>query len=134
MHNTVESIDAMLGETLVEVVGMEAGSEEITFHTASGRTFRMYHSQDCCESVYLDDVTGDPADLLNTRLLKSEEVSSDEWYITEQVAMQLEGREQSYESHTWTFYHLATLKGYVTLRWLGVSNGYYSEGVDFCEV
>jgi len=83
----------------------------------------MYHSQDCCENVYLYDIVGDLDDLIGSPILKATaESNSDD----------IEGTQTSDDSHTWTFYHFATMKGYVTLRWLGESNGYYSEGVDFC--
>lgn len=40
--------------------------------------------------------------------------------------------EQEFVSSTWTFYKFATEKGYVTIRWLGRSNGCYGERVNLC--
>jgi hypothetical protein len=114
----------LLGETIASISGLEPGSEEVTVTLASGAKFRLYHSQDCCENVLVEDVIGDPADLLNSPVLLAEEASQS----NENPA----GVVKEYQdSFTWTFYKLATLKGYVTIRWYGESNGYYSESVDF---
>lgn len=80
--------------------------------------FQMYHDQDCCEHVYLQDVVGDIQSLIGNKILMAEESYGDEKPLSEHE-----------ESFTWTFYKLATIKGYVDLRWYGSSNGYYSESV-----
>lgn len=117
----------LVGETLTSITGAKAGSDEIIFHTLSGRVFRMWHAQSCCESVLLEDVCGDVSLLLGSPVLLATEESNHEMPA---------GWDPEYEpeSFTWTFYNIATMHGHITLRWLGESNGYYSESVDFDEV
>ena len=101
--------------------------EEIIFTCSNGRKFRMYHRQDCCENVRIEDIIGNIEDLLNTPILMAEEVIN--W--GDEPEELKNKREYNEDSYTWTFYKFATIKGYVTIRWLGESNGYYSETVDF---
>ncbi len=114
----------MLGMTMTEVEGKN-GDDVMSFVEKSGRKFQLYHSQDCCERVSIDQVDGDLKDLVGNPLLQCEEVSSD-------GAPKPPG--DYVDSYTWTFYKLATVKGYVTVKWLGESNGYYSESVYFREI
>ena len=111
------NVDVLKGKTLASLV--DEGNE-LVFKTTDGETYRMYHEQDCCESVVLEDVVGDLEDLVGSEILIAEEVDGESPADFE-----------AYESYTWTFYKFATRKGYVDLRWLGQSNGYYSEGVSF---
>lgn len=97
------------------------GSNMLEFTRDDGARFALDHEQDCCESVWLDDVTGDLDDLVGEPLLVAEEVSSG----TPGTHTPSDG-----DSCTWTFYKFATRKGYVDLRFCGESNGYYSERVD----
>jgi hypothetical protein len=113
------SIEDLLGKTLLRIENYD--NDELFFYTAEGQTYKMYHDQDCCESVWLEDTIGDLDDLMGSPITMAE-------CVTE------EGTTDSYESSTWTFYKLATNQGYVTLRWLGTSNGYYSESVSFVEL
>lgn len=100
---------------------MEKGSIYIEFFCSDGTKYVMNHNQDCCESVYVEDVCGDVEDLLNSPILLAEEVQNADGPALNKYE----------DSWTWTFYKLATIKGTVTLRWYGTSNGYYSEEVDF---
>jgi len=110
-------IESMVGKTFTRVYG-DVGSEEMVFENDTER-YVFFHSQDCCESVDINDIVGDLQDLVGEPLVMAEEVSG---YI---------GPEPEYhDSYTWTFYKFATRKGYVDVRWLGESNGYYSESVD----
>ena len=70
----VNALD-LLGKTLVEVVVKD---DEVYFTCDDGTKYKMYHMQDCCESVYLEDVIGDVDDLLGHPLLEAEEVTCNE--------------------------------------------------------
>lgn len=116
-------IGDLVGKTITEIHGMEKDSGHITFMCSDGSEYYMYHDQDCCESVYLEDVCGDVSRLLNTPIIKAEENTSNDNPL-----------DKYDESFTWTFYTLATVKGYVDLRWYGTSNGWYSESVDIKKI
>ena len=130
-------IKDLVGKVLTEI---KNNADELFFIVNDGTEYKMYHSQYCCESVYIEDIVGDLKDLIGTPILVAEENSSTE-KTTEQIAEQekrkLEEGDDYYEydeSFTWTFYKLATIKGYVDIRWYGSSNGYYSESVNFIQV
>ena len=114
-----EKFEDLKGKVLKEVT---VENSEIRFVTVGGDIYRMFHYQDCCESVYVESVVGDVQDLVGEPILVAEEVTSGD---------NPEGAEVSeyQDSFTWTFYKLATIKGYVDIRWYGESNGYYSESV-----
>lgn len=121
-HEYNTKIEDIIGKTLTSVERTDYDGDTLTFYADDGTIYDMYHSQDCCESVTIEDICGDLQDLVGSPILMSEEVHSD-----------AEKKEVWHESVTWTFYKFATTKGYVTIRWYGVSNGYYSETATFAE-
>jgi len=120
--------EELLGKVLKEVrrerTKAEAGwcdgeDETLTFVTEDGERYVQSHQQECSESVTIEDICGNLDDLLGVPILMAQESTN-------------ERRDSRWsDSETWTFYKLATAKGYVTIRWYGESNGYYSEKVDF---
>ena len=119
----------LVGKTLTEI---RNNGNELIFIIDDGTKYKMYHPQDCCESVSIDDINGDLNDLIGTPILLAKEVSNYEPVSDEDKQKTKEANE--WGSCTWTFYKLATIKGYVDIRWFGTSNGYYSESVDFIKV
>lgn len=109
------NIDQIKGMTITAVVYKEI-NESLLIHLNT-HVLEMIHHQDCCETVYLADVVGAFEDLIGYPLLE----------VTESF---VEGELDSYESSTASYYNFKTVKASVQLRWVGGSNGYYSETVD----
>lgn len=106
----------IIGKVIIKI---ENNKDELLFKFQDGTTYKMYHKQDCCESVYIEDINGDFEDLYNTPLFVAEERCEPGEAL------------DNYSHVTWTFYEFATIKGSVNIRWHGESSGYYSELVDF---
>jgi len=112
------ALSELVGKTLISAKNHD--DEYIEVITDAGQVYKMYHEQECCESVTVGDICGDLNDLIGPPILTAEERSNES--------------DTEWGTCTWTFYELATNKGSVTIRWYGESNGYYSESVDFVEV
>ncbi len=110
-----EALARMAGAVIAEVKGMIEGSEYIEILTDKG-TLALKHHQDCCESVSVEDVVGDPSSLVGARILEfREDTKADDGV--------------GYGDAMWTFYNLITDKEDINIRWYGHSNGYYGIGV-----
>jgi hypothetical protein len=107
-----------------KIKSIEQGSDVI-IKCEDGDCFRAYHMQDCCEDVNVYDTIGKLEDIVGEDVLNAYENVSGDWPKDVKVGDYLP------ESFTWTFHTIVTKKGKFTFRWLGTSNGYYSESVYF---
>lgn len=121
------TLDDMRGKTFTKVYVKEHDGDPygLIFENDEFK-FTFEHDQDCCEHVYIADIIGDLDDLVG-RPVDIIEVVDHDRNVTPAGVKPLEDP----DSFTWTFYKFATIKGWVDVRWLGESNGYYSEEVDF---
>lgn len=110
-----ENINELLGETLINI---ERRDNEIIFDLENGKRYLMYHAQNCCEDVYIEDIAGNLNDLVGNTLLVAETATK-------------EG--ESGES-LFTFYKFRTIKGDVTVRWYGTTDSVYALSVDLREI
>jgi hypothetical protein len=111
-RDNVVIIHKLIGTTLQSA---KAEKNELIFVDTSGTKFRFYHDQDCCEGVWIESIDGDLNDLVGSPI-----------YMAEKSCRVCAEEEDVEEYGKWTFYRFATAKGYVTVRWMGESNGWYS--------
>lgn len=104
----------MVGMTMKSVVNRD---DEVIFTAETGDRFRFYHCQSCCETVEVEDVKGDLQDLVGAPITSIQE--------------KIEEEDDGWGPVTRTTHIIRTKKGKVTISWVGSSNGYYSEDVDF---
>ena len=108
------NFEQLTGMTITAVVYKET-NESLLIHLNT-HVLEMIHHQDCCETVYLADVVGSFEDLIGYPLLE--------------VSETIVNNELIGESSTASYYNFRTIKASVQLRWVGESNGFYSEIVD----
>ena len=113
-HRYAVNFEQLTGMTITAVVYKET-NESLLIHLNT-HVLEMIHHQDCCETVYLADVVGSFEDLIGYPLLE--------------VSETIVNNELIGESSTASYYNFRTVKASVQLRWVGESNGFYSEIVD----
>lgn len=122
-HNTSREMadfeTTLKGRKIVDIEGLHDGSECVKFLLDDGSLFVMDHTNECCEYVRLVDCIGDDV-----------EANIIGWEILDAYESVNVSTDNEDDSQTWTFYRITTMSGSITLRWLGESNGYYSERVD----
>lgn len=107
------------GKYILEIEGLEKQSEKVVVKLQS-REIVFEHDQDCCETVYLADFESS----LNLSLSGSPRI------LEVKVSTKEATESEVYQSGLWTFIEIKTTQGDIWMRWMGESNGYYSEAVD----
>ena len=99
--------------------------ESIVYETVEGDIYIMCHLQDCCEDVWIESINYSSGvnSLINRDIFKADE-----------NIIEYPGEGGGDESSTITFYLLATIDGFMEIRWCGESHGYYSEKVDLIKL
>jgi hypothetical protein len=111
-------ISELKGKTITKIVKSD-DNDQLQFHVG-GDVYYMFHYQDCCEIVSIEEIIGDLDDLIGSPILEAECATND-----------APAKDDWDDLCLWTFYKIGTIKGHVSIRWYGASNGYYGVEVSF---
>lgn len=116
-----KSFEELKDRTLTNI---ESNNEEVVFDCSDGTRWRLYHEQDCCESVMLEKTDGYPKRLIGNKIAKAQEQPGHEF---DPQALR--------DSVTFSDFVLIDDMSYsVTFHFVGESNGHYSEAVYFAQI
>lgn len=109
-----------IGKTIVKVDGLELESEHV-YIFFDDKTEISFTTGEDNGHVRLIDIDGDVNDLIGGTVLSIREVTNPE--------IEPDYKEEYDTLSLWTYYFIETTKGFVSMRWLGESNGHYSVSV-----
>ena len=112
--------DVLVGEVL-DAVDIDREKDQILLTTRSGRQFLIYHEQKCCETVEISGQDGSFDKLIGKPIVEARDNAVDT-------------SEEAADSQTTTTLVFRVDDQTVISRWIGDSNGYYSESVDIAEL
>lgn len=114
-------IKELCGEILTNI---DIDDDYILLTTVSGRKIQIFHYQDCCESVSIESVEGNIVNLTGKVLID----------VSERIDDSDNPPKDCDESWTRTIHTFKTNDETVIVKWIGISNGYYSENVTIEEI
>jgi len=99
-------------------------NDSIKFYCNNGYAYEMCvdNTSGCHVGIGLELIDGNLLNIINTPILEA--------YLATNTR-KIDG---PLESETWAFYRIVTNEETVVMRWIGSSNGYYSEVVDFTKI
>lgn len=99
--------------------GYDRYGDFILFKTDK-KHYKMFHRQDCCENVFIQDIVGDLDDLVNSQIIVAELFEKEEKECGHDVL--------------YSFYTFRTNKGTVQIIWGADLETHYSVSVDIEEI
>ena len=118
-----EELASLVGQSFDAVEIRTPEAEAVWFSRDGDPVYTLCHEQECCEDVYIEDVSGDLEWLTRAPILEARRETSEGDPSPPEDA-------DADSSWTWTFFVLSTIKGTVKIRFFGSSNGFYGEDAD----
>jgi hypothetical protein len=100
----------------------EADISDVVFVNDKGEAYRMYHEQDCCECVIVNEIHA------------GVEITDCEEFIFRSESEWGDSATHSFFKLIWHVEKPWKRRCEITIHWLGTSNGYYGEGVSLVEM